>query len=333
MPQNPIPSSTERLREACRHILSALRAGETPKALPEDIPCFTPSALKGDPWVRPDSLQTVLQSLSQADIPVVERAVQALDAGERAWLGFKVVTDPVAALGDQGQGSADALPAVFLVLNASGERRDAQVLCGRPFSERDQRQMLDITRGPQMHGEQFPGVAWKSLPLFHRDQVFIMGAGTVSAELAALAQRVDFETVVVDDEAAFLSQERFPHSERVLIESFDAIPDLGISSDDYVCVLTRGHVHDPQALLHAIRSGAHYVGMMGRTDKNERIFDLAGKAGIGRETISSVHAPIGLKFGAKSPAELAVSITAELIQVRHDRRHAPSRLASPEASR
>jgi len=78
----------------------------------------------------------------------------------------------------------------------------------------------------------------------------------------------------VDYDPAYLYAERFPLSTRVLIESFDAIPDLGITPDDYVCVLTRGHMFDPQALIYGIRSGAGYVGMMG-TQKNARVFELA----------------------------------------------------------
>lgn len=314
--------SQERLKAACQLILSALEAGTTPSCAPEDIPCFDPAALNGDPWVKPEDLKSILQALAPADTPVFQRALKALDASEQAWLGFKVVTDPAAAIEGKDGGSADALPAVFLVTNATGERQNAQILCGRPFSERDRRQMLDISRGPQMHGEQFPGVAWKSVPLFRQTRVFILGAGTVAVELAHLNHRLGFDTVVVDDETAFLNPERFPHSERRLIGSFDAMPDLGIGSEDFVCVLTRGHVHDPQALVHAIQAGAAYVGMMGRSDKNERIFDLAEQAGIERSAFGGIHAPIGLKFGAKSPAELAVSIAAELIQVRQDRRKA-----------
>jgi len=243
-----------------------------------------------------------------------------MEANEEAWLGFKVVTDPVAAMEGEGGGSADPLPAIFLVSNASGTREGAEILCGRPFSDRDRRQMLDITRGPQMHGEQFAGLSWKSLPLFRPLRVFLLGAGTVAVEVAQLADRVGFETVVVDCEARYLGAVRFPHSRRVLVEDFDSLSELGIRPEDFVCVLTRGHMHDPQALIHGIRAGAEYVGMMGRTAKNARIFGLAEVAGIDPSALDAIHAPIGLKFGAKSPAELAVSIVAELIQVRSEQR-------------
>jgi xanthine dehydrogenase accessory factor len=317
------------LGEALKRIIAQLEAGQTPTASPEAFPCFLPSALAGDPNVRPASLGAVLGSLTRADLPTLARALAALDANEQAWLGFKVVTDPAAAvdsldtevvdLRGNGQGSADDRHGVFLVLDGTGERSGAELVFGRECSRRDRMQMLDITRGPQMHGEQYQGVAWKALPLFRPARVVLMGAGTVSAEVERLANRIGFPTLVVDFDPAYLNAERFPHSELRLIEDFGAMPDLGIGPDDFVCVLTRGHMHDPQALVHGVRAGAGYVGMMGCQAKNERVFALAEQLGVERNVLQRTHTPIGLKFGAKSPAELAVAIVAELIQVKNNR--------------
>ena len=323
--------STAGLRAVCERIAGALRAGKTPVVAPEEIPCFTPAALHGDPNVSPDSLRQVLEALTDADVTTLDRAIAAIDANERAWLGFKIVTDPAAALDSEdtdvvalrgkGMGSADARPGIFLVVNPT-LGRDAEVVFSRPPSKRDWFQMLDVTRGPSMHDEQYAGVAWKAVPLFHRERVFLLGAGTVSAEVERVANMVEFETLVVDHDPAYLNHERFPLSTRVLIDGFDAIPDLGITPEDYVCVLTRGHMYDPQALVYAIRSGAQYVGMMGAAEKNERVFELAQREHIDRATLEATHTPIGLRFGAKTPTELAMAVVAELIQVRHERRKA-----------
>ncbi|BDG10757.1 XdhC family protein [Anaeromyxobacter paludicola] len=328
---NDIPN-TGGLEAVLQRMVVALREGRAPTVAPEEIPCFAPAALADDPVITPESLGTVLVSLGREDVPTLERALAAMKADERAWLGFKLVTDPAAALDSEdtdvvgvrgkGMGSADARPGVFLVLNPTGQREDAELVFSRPPSSRDRFQMFDVTRGPQVHDQQYAGVAWRSVPLFRRSRVFILGAGTVSVELERLAHGVDFETIVVDQDRAYLTPERFPLSHRVLIESFDAIPHLGVTADDYVCVLTRGHMHDPQALLYGVRSGAHYVGMMGCAEKNERVFQLAQASGVERAALEATHTPIGLKFGAKTPAELAMSITAELIQVRHARRKA-----------
>jgi xanthine dehydrogenase accessory factor len=322
MPEAPVRRSRTDLRSVCARLLGALRMRQEPALAPGEIPCFSPSALRGEPWGKADLPGAVLASLTEEDIPTLERAIQAIDSGERAWLGFKIVTDAAAAVG--GNGSADGRHGVFLVVDAPGDRANAQLIFGRPCSERDRRQMLDITRGPQMHGEQYAGLAWKSVPLLKQTRVFIMGAGTVSAEVERIANLADFATLVVDFDPAYLNAARFPLSERILIDSFDAIPDLGIGPDDFVCVLTRGHMHDPQALVHGVRAGAGYVGMMGSARKNQRVFDLAEQSGIERSALEATHTPIGLKFGARSPVELAISVVAELIQVRRDR-HGPSR--------
>jgi xanthine dehydrogenase accessory factor len=332
MSTHAITPSTAQLLAACWRIHAALQAGERPRVAPEEIPCFAPAALKGDPDVTPASLQEVLDALTREDLPTFEVAIAALQANERAWLGFKLVTDPVAALDSEdtdvmglrgkGMGSADALPGAFVVLNPTGDRTEAEIVFSRTPSRRDRFQMLDVTRGPQMHNEQYAGVAWKAAPLYHQVRVFLLGAGTVAAEVERVASMVDFETVVVDHDPAYLNAERFPRSRRVLIESFDAMPDLGVTPDDYVCVLTRGHMHDPQALVHGIRAGACYVGMLGSAEKNARVFELAEQAGVARTALEATHTPIGLRFGAKSPTELAMSIVAELIQVRHGRRKA-----------
>jgi xanthine dehydrogenase accessory factor len=336
MPAKPnVTSTRSSLRAVCERIIAALRSGETPVVAPEELRCFAPASIEGDPNLTPHSLAEILTTLTNADVPTFERAVAAIDANERAWLGFKLVTDPAAALDSEdtdvvglrgkGMGSADARPGVFVVLNPTGDREQAELVFSRAASVRDRFQMLDVTRGPRMHDEQYAGVAWKSVPLFHRPRVFLFGAGTVSAEVERLANSVDFETVVVDSDPAYLNAERFPLSARVLLESFDAIPELGITPDDFVCVLTRGHMHDPQALVYGVRSGAGYVGMMGCAEKNQRVFELAQQANVDRAALEATHTPIGLKFGAKTPAELAMSITAELIQVRHERRKAAAK--------
>ena len=317
-------ATSEQLRNTIQSLITALVAGQTPEASTEVFSCFSGSALEGNPDVTPASLEVVLATLTDADIPTLQRALTAIDGKEQAWLGFKVVTDPsivtdsedTAVVGQTGEGagSADAQHGIFFATEAK------EIVFSRPISERDRFQMLDITRGPQMHNEQYAGVAWLAQSLAPVSRVFIMGAGTVSACVEKTAHDAGFETVAVDYDPEYLNADRFPLSCRVLIPSFNAIPDLGISEDDYVLVLTRGHMYDPEALVFGIESSACYVGMMGCLEKNQRVFDMAETAGISRVTLEATHTPIGLRFGAKTPPELAISIVAELIQVRDGRR-------------
>jgi len=151
--------------------------------------------------------------------------------------------------------------------------------------------------------------------------VYLFGAGHVSRPVAELASIVDFQTVVVDDRQEFANAERFPRADRVkAIPSFhQAFEGLEIDRDSYLVILTRGHLHDKTVLEQALKSDAGYIGMIGSRRKRDLIYqELLGK-GFTRSELERVHAPIGLAIGAETPEEIAVSIVAELIQVRANR--------------
>ncbi len=312
------------LKHVLRQLIDELNEGVIPTLTSDDFPCFSPLALATKPHIKPDALPELLASLTKADIPTFERALKAIEADENAWLGFKIVTDKDAALssedtdvvGMRKQGSADSLPGIFFATD------DRELVFSREFSERDRFQMLDITRGPGMHDEQYAGVAWLSLPLFGQDRVFILGASAVGVALERYATDVGFDTVVVDYDPDYLTAERFPHSERILIPSYDELDSyLDANEDDYLCVLTRGHMHDPECLIYGIASKARYVGMLGHPKKNERVLALIEERGYDRQLLDEVlYAPIGLDFGAKGPIELGMCIAAQLIQIRAERR-------------
>ena len=125
--------------------------------------------------------------------------------------------------------------------------------------------MKDITRGPGMHNEQFDGLTWLSVPLFNQVRVWLLGASDAAAEVSALAAHVGFAISAVDYDPAYLSPERFPDAERVLLDggNFDDLDKLTPAPDDYVCVLTRGHMFDPEGCMWAVKHNVRYVGMMG----------------------------------------------------------------------
>lgn len=312
------------MKEICYRIIKALEQGETPQVTPEDFPCFSEDSLEGTPEIDAGSLQAVIASLTQADIPTFERALQAIDTNEQAWLGFKIVTDPQAAIisedtavvGMTEEGSADDRHGVFVTTE------DRSIVFSRSYSERDAFQMLDITRGPSMHNEQYAGVSWLSMPLFKKSRVFILGASNVAASVETLAQMVDFDTIAVDYDPAYLNAERFPLSKRVLIESFDKLDEfIDAGPEDYLCILSRGHMYDPECLIYGLQCGARYVGMLGCAEKNARVLALVAKHGFSADDMKDVlYAPIGLKFGAKGPKELGLCIVAQLIQIRAERR-------------
>lgn len=156
-------------------------------------------------------------------------------------------------------------------------------------------------------------------PLFPFPRLLIVGAGHIGRAVAHLGSRLDFEVTVIDDRPEYASRERFPEAASLLVGGIDrttrAFP---VSPDTYVVIVTRGHSHDAEALRALIRSPAAYVGMIGSRHKvalmKERF--LSEGWATPREW-DRVHTPIGLKIGSRTVEEIAVSIAAELVQVRN----------------
>ena len=313
-------------RETIENVIAALEAGVTPTLTVQDVPAFSEEATAGNEHLAPADLQRVAQGLTRADIPTFQRALRAIDEGDLAWLGFKVVYDSQVAksnvdnevtkkYGDVGSADGDCL--VFFCNDAK------EIVASREPSPRDLFQMKDVTRGPSMHNEQFEGLIWVSVALFDPVRVWLLGASDVACELAKLAKHVGFQVVVADCDAAYLNEERFPSAERIMLNggNFDDLNQMEARPADYVCVLTRGHMFDPEGCLWAMRNNVHYVGMMGCAGKNNKVYDLVTSQGMTDEQWDAVKRPIGLKFGAKTPAELAIAIVAELIDVRYQQRY------------
>ena len=324
-------------REAIEAIIADLEAGRAPQLSADDLPAFSEAATEGDAHIGPAALGRIAAGLGAADIPTFERALRAMDEGELAWLGFKVVYDEAAAVrnvdnevtkkyGDEG--SADGRDMVFFCNDAK------EIVSSREPSPREIFQMKDVTRGPSMHNDQFDGLTWASEPLFGKVRVWLLGASDAAVELARLADHVGFHVVAVDYDQAFLNAERFPTAERILLHggTFDELANMPARPEDYVCVLTRGHMFDPQACIWALENGVHYVGMMGCKGKNDTVRELVLDAGIAEADWERVKRPIGLAFGAKTPAELAIAIVAELIDVRYRERYSAEARERHEAS-
>jgi xanthine dehydrogenase accessory factor len=144
----------------------------------------------------------------------------------------------------------------------------------------------------------------------------VCGAGHVGAEVAPALARLGFRVVVVDDREEFASPERFPDMRVAVLPFAGALAAVGVDERSYVVIVTHGHVHDLDVLEQALRLGARYIGLMASRSKRARMDAALREAGYGDEAITRIHSPIGLPIGAETPAELAVSIAAEIVQVR-----------------
>lgn len=151
--------------------------------------------------------------------------------------------------------------------------------------------------------------------------VLILGAGHVSQQLAQLTGNVSFQTIVLDDREEFANPKRFPTADQVIVlDSFDnCFAGLEIGADSYVVIVTRGHTHDKTVLDQALTTNAGYIGMLGSRKKMIDIRKALLSDGFSEEQVNRIHCPIGVKIGAETTAEIAVSIVAELIQARADK--------------
>jgi len=155
-------------------------------------------------------------------------------------------------------------------------------------------------------------------PIEPSPELYVIGAGHVGYHLATMAQEVGFQVHVVDDREKFASRERFPNAAEVVTEDIPAwLERSKLPSYSYVVVVTRGHNNDLDAMRALATRDLRYLGLIGSRAKVARITDQLLSEGMPPEVFKQVHAPIGLDIGAVTPQEIAVSILAELIAVKH----------------
>lgn len=156
------------------------------------------------------------------------------------------------------------------------------------------------------------------LPINLPEVVFIFGAGHISQVLAPFCRTAGFYPVVLDDREDFANPKMFPDAGEVMVVGSFAGCFDGIDVDEksFVVVVTRGHSHDREVVSQALRTPAKYIGMIGSRRKRDGIYMTLRKEGFMEDDLKRIYSPIGLNIGAQTPAEIAVSIVAELIAVR-----------------
>jgi xanthine dehydrogenase accessory factor len=170
-----------------------------------------------------------------------------------------------------------------------------------------------------IHGETQDGIRYMVDPLHTGGTMYLFGGGHVSLEVAKLAKGLEFRVIVIDDREEYANDERFQDCETAVVDDFMRIPDFTIDSNSYILIITRGHIHDKTVLAWALRKEPFYIGMIGSKSKRDTIYQKLEEEGYEKERIAKVHSPIGLTIGAETPAEIAISIMAEIIQERAKR--------------
>lgn len=149
-------------------------------------------------------------------------------------------------------------------------------------------------------------------------RLIIIGAVHLAEPLIAIASASGFETILIDPREAFATRERFPHVDQ-LIQKWpqEGLESLSLDSSAYVVVLTHDPKVDDPALQIALNSNARYVGALGSHRTNQKRLERLREAGLTQDKLSKLHAPIGLDLGGRLNSEIAISIMAEIIQIRN----------------
>lgn len=148
--------------------------------------------------------------------------------------------------------------------------------------------------------------------------LLIVGAGHVGQPLAEFGHLLGFRTIVADDRPEFASVARFPQADELVVTPLAELTNrVTITPRTFIVIVTRGHEHDELVLRQVVSSPAAYVGMIGSRRKVRAVFERLLADGVPKADLARVYAPVGLRTGGQTPAEIAVSILAEIISAQH----------------
>lgn len=190
-----------------------------------------------------------------------------------------------------------------------------------PFSEGTPRIRREITEGrghcrileengQKIYAEEF----------CYDGRVYIFGGGHLAQELVPVLSHLGFWCMVLDDREEYTDHALFPGVQETKTVDFTALSQiLEVKPEDYLVVVTRGHRCDADVERFALRTPASYIGVVGSKRKTRYVREKLASEGFTEEELDQVYAPIGIEIGSETPAEIAISIAAQLIQIRADK--------------
>lgn len=154
-------------------------------------------------------------------------------------------------------------------------------------------------------------------PILPEPQLVILGAGHVGRALARLGRFSGLRVIVADNRPEYASREALPEAEAVVLCEFgEVFSRVRADADTYIVVATRGHNHDLEALKVALGTEARYVGLLGSRRKKALILRALREGGYAEGDLQRVITPAGIPIGSLTPEEIAVSIIAQIIEIR-----------------
>lgn len=261
----------------------------------------------------------------------IQMAGEMLASGKSGLRQFRLAPNEVADLGMICGGDVDVL---FTLWRSDGEDfRTVRRLGGLLSGHRECWLVLPLDGSPPFAPEQRPeglesgqsrgravvgGSPCYVEMLGTLARVYIFGGGHLAQELVPLLSHLDFRCVVADDRAEFSAKKLFPGAEEVLTVDYSHLAESGIApqEQDFVCIMTRGHLGDTDCQRFALKSPAFYIGVVGSSRKVSAVRRKLLEEGYLPADLDRVTSPIGIDIHSETPSEIAVSIAAQLIERR-----------------
>lgn len=250
------------------------------------------------------------------------QAQELLEKGESALIDYDLSGDTAAGLGMICGGRTKVLfrcfrpedqPFAEAALELARQRKTYHLLLPLEQGAPQVAEKLDAPK--RQFGYELQGVCYYIEQFNFDGRAYLYGGGHLSQELAPMMAHVGFRCVVLDDRAEFTKPELFPGAEAVQLVDFTAL-DQKIGPEDYIVIATRGHLADIDCIRFALKTPARYIGVVGSRKKVKFVREKMLAEGFTEADLDRLTTPIGLPIGSETPAEIAVSITAQLIQVR-----------------
>jgi xanthine dehydrogenase accessory factor len=256
------------------------------------------------------------------DTDFYRRIVDALESGQSAWLATLISTDgstPQKAgakmlifadgtgFGTIGGGDVEHK----LIADVAAAKQSAPFMIRYSLNAEQQ-----TSNDPNMMCGGF--VSFFVEPLASPSQLYIVGAGHCGIELSQLAARIGFSVTVLDTRREWANPELHPSAKCVVCASYnDVIQHISFSPLTFIVIMTHGHEHDEQVLRACLKPEAAYIGVIGSHRKAKVLRSKLEAGGYSSEQLARVHCPVGLDINSHTPAEIAISIAAQLIAVRN----------------
>lgn len=232
---------------------------------------------------------------------VVTRSRGGVLDGRRWWAAAEFEDGAADATGGS-LGSASLERAVTAALPSLFPAWDAGGACSREFEYQDgDGRTATATVYVELHGP--------------APQLVVVGGGHVAVPLAHLGVMLGLRVTVLDDRPEFAEAGRFPGAAVRAIDFRDPFADTPLAAADHVVLVTRGHRFDYECLVRllAMERPPAYIGMIGSRRRVRATHEQLAREGFGPEQMKQVRAPVGLDLGGQTPAEIAVSVAAEIV--------------------